>query len=1301
MKNSKKGFGLVTTIVIAAVLFILTAALLTAAVLSMRLTTENINQRQAYLNAKSALGVVAAYYLNASPEDLDNSGLPVGKEADYFAFDADDGTFAQGFTKVAGLDEASEKKTYVKAAYTEEARALKLTAVAKYMGNGHAADQSLQLSRTYDVGYDQNNRITTAVRRLETGGEIRYVTVHVRPYPGSALHPYLYTWAYGDGTEDQQPNLDRTETLLSGGWGDSDMPTDLQGPQGAMYEEGNGWYYYTLEITDPQIHYFNAIVSKKGALRESGDNHAQTHEMFNLPVTQETYQDVYITLNHKTNDFTDFRGTTLDGKTQPNSLTQYVTSYVEADYTTVHVRMQGEVTDSWSAAPQLAVQNVDGSPLVDKNLTSYMDVVETVYTGGAMQYEGYGWYRINVPTDGDFIFTLTGSLNGENIQVDAGAVSGGTDHEIWVAVNKNGSAAVENDETSANRAFQEWGDSTAGDYTTVNVKGLALEEGGAAQVEIDYYLPPDDSGFTGMWTSQEQPMASNKGGKVQYYNVYMQKYKDSKNQLQSRSYTTYGDETVRAGNSRTCYYEEWYSFKIPTTESYTVAFRGLSGQSPAKETVPVQNMTGNIWITLDTDQEINGQLSDLSVYTFDPEENYAQGTTNVYFRDALEWAEPGGSIYAYSWGTETAEWPGTKMQYDREEGLYYIELASSSPFIIFNDGTQDRNTARQTGILSLQGVEGKILYDNKTATWENYIHPKTQLEQAIQDAVAELNRSTVKGVDADGNQGIEEVFFTVLQGIDGNSGVIQEAEAILQDTSATSEQYREQAETLNRYVAAVHSCSEAVHQARTYLPGYDEYALYHANDIVFTQDSLQTLRDAHKEVMLVYGDSGVSYTEIASSALALQRVMDNMEQLLTGAEEGGAPGASQAIVALMDRAGWTAEASPLYRVRGEKYREDTPVTNVTGFDEKVIYTNSQGYYLYYISFSEEQNTARNVQFTVNANQSVPLDKIRAGEIWVYDNQKETWSKSGGDDSVVVYTSSISGSRGEEKLYQSKTGESFQLVFLYDTTVTYDGASYVIFAGVYPISVRDYPDGINLFSAKAKDFFTNPEQFGMAYGGKDAFAADVGWVTADGTLTSAGSSSSDYIDEAVNFLVGGRLAAYTPTQGLSNASLTAAELEAAGAGHSMTGSNGQFPSFAAYRAESIHFRWVQQGVTGKMPDLTGKDVSFYSETITFACTELSVYETASGALRGSFKVGKAENTGDFDHTIRFYTDVQIHIIKPDGLVDTQKSFMIRSGTYKLRGEVDLFAFNEELNKGTDGKVRSVDFMNLTGGSYSHD
>ena len=45
------------------------------------------------------------------------------------------------------------------------------------------------------------------------------------------------------------------------------------------------------------------------------------------------------------------------------------------------------------------------------------------------------------------------------------------------------------------------------------------------------------------------------------------------------------------------------------------------------------------------------------------------------------------------------------------------------------------------------------------------VYKRQQLEQAIQDAVAALNRSTVKGVDADGNQGIAEVFFTVLQGV--------------------------------------------------------------------------------------------------------------------------------------------------------------------------------------------------------------------------------------------------------------------------------------------------------------------------------------------------------------------------------------------------------------------------------------------------------------------------------------------------------------------------------------------------------
>ena len=82
MKQSKKGFALVSAIVISVVLFILTAGLITAAMMSMNMTAKNIDQRQAYLNAKSALGFAESYY-------IDQLLLPDSDE--YLAFASENG----------------------------------------------------------------------------------------------------------------------------------------------------------------------------------------------------------------------------------------------------------------------------------------------------------------------------------------------------------------------------------------------------------------------------------------------------------------------------------------------------------------------------------------------------------------------------------------------------------------------------------------------------------------------------------------------------------------------------------------------------------------------------------------------------------------------------------------------------------------------------------------------------------------------------------------------------------------------------------------------------------------------------------------------------------------------------------------------------------------------------------------------------------------------------------------------------------------------------------------------------------
>ena len=178
MKQSKKGFALVSAIVISVVLFILTAGLITAAMMSMNMTAKNIDQRQAYLNAKSALGFAESYY-------IDQLLLPDSDE--YLAFASENGAVSEGADRSKAVASAGraetppDAETYVKAHYDMAAQTFKLTATARFRSASLDGAQTLQLSCTYDVGYDADGRITTVVKKIETKDKSRYVDIHVKP----------------------------------------------------------------------------------------------------------------------------------------------------------------------------------------------------------------------------------------------------------------------------------------------------------------------------------------------------------------------------------------------------------------------------------------------------------------------------------------------------------------------------------------------------------------------------------------------------------------------------------------------------------------------------------------------------------------------------------------------------------------------------------------------------------------------------------------------------------------------------------------------------------------------------------------------------------------------------------------------------------------------------------------------------------------------------------------------------------------------------------------------------------------
>lgn len=663
--------------------------------------------------------------------------------------------------------------------------------------------------------------------------------------------------------------------------------------------------------------------------------------------------------------------------------------------------------------------------------------------------------------------------------------------------------------------------------------------------------------FEGEWTEENVKIASDRGSKVQYYNTFMSKYKSTEKdpatqkeifKALSPKATSYGYETTRAGNSAACYLNDWYTYKIKTGQngSYTVQFTGLNGKqntydemkNPDKTalgtaTATINSLRGDTWITLNTDSVKGGVMDDLSVYTYDPEENYAGKETTVYLDDNAGWggADHSEPVYVYYWGVKTMAWPGKEMKYDEKIGKYYATIPSSSPFIVFNNGApMDDEACKRSDIKTLQSDWTLTCYDNERGEWVSYVHPRVALYKAINDGVAALNRSTIqKNTNKDDGM----LSFTVLQDL------IVDARTAYDNYSFN--EYGGYTDLLNSYVDEINAFNDVLREARIYLDGYPEHQ-YYDSSLSYSPESIANLKDAHNSAMAVFSLSGRSTaaSQIRSKASLLRKAIDSMDLQLSG---GGAMQSGQAVVVLVNQDDKWSHPGDKESGFGGGYVDFGTYTEtesgilegeVAKTGEPLTQYNSQGYYLYFIDIPQGSDSAwaKFRSIYSGGGESSKKSGIKAGEVWVYNNKTGTWRENTAGDFQVVGTSTISGKKGESRLFTAKKEKGdFKLYFSYDTTVTYDGAQYVIYAGVYQIKNTVFPDGIDLFTPQAKAFFTNPVNFGFNEGtpadGEDKFpvpvtsSVDLGWTNDNGDLTGGGSHTTS---GTVNLLVGGKLGA---------------------------------------------------------------------------------------------------------------------------------------------------------------------------------
>lgn len=521
-KNSKQGLALSTAMAICIVLAILVAILVSIATVNITTTQITVSQREAYIQAKSALGFAESYYAK-NPDKIPSiptSGAEDASGQALIVFNT--GVVSEGakvYTTlsadvdlVTGSTFVEDKKKEAQDAYVEVYNygdGYELAAYAKYGTNDlYTLKKQFGGNSSSDTLFDGNIKFVAT-------SDTRYLRIHVRANPAFEGQPYLWTYyttynpaggAGGSSIVNKMSQDSNYKTITNGTWisktkveqsGGSLTMEDV-GPTGdcAMLYEGNQWYVTEMQFgSNDNVNFVNCIVTRPSfkdkngnwiyTVRTDGEDR-QSWEMFGIPVPKETGEnnglDVYITLNSNTlqdarnvggkDELTKHFEDSNEGKGNVNDFAKYCNKYynifTKKNISTIHYRRA-------------------------KNIEN---------TGGpeGFEYEGYGWYRLssNAFDKSTGVFTgiakvddqhsysfndvATVSMNewGREI-VKEGFIADGEDSE------GNRQIQMFDTEEAANKFLAEvCGDAAAGNYLTINVKSKDLPVDGQSPTKLSF-----------------------------------------------------------------------------------------------------------------------------------------------------------------------------------------------------------------------------------------------------------------------------------------------------------------------------------------------------------------------------------------------------------------------------------------------------------------------------------------------------------------------------------------------------------------------------------------------------------------------------------------------------------------------------------------------------------------------------------------------------------------------------------------------------------------------------------------------
>ena len=529
-KNSKKGLALSTTMAICIVLAILVALLVSLASVNIGTTQVTIDQREAYVQAKSAISFAESYY-SQNPKrvpggTLSGEGLVVFKTDNV----ADGAIFYEtkkGVNATMGDNEIKDLKTNCPNTYIEVTNAKSSSNVSKLTLNAvckYGDEQAYTLAKEYTLGGlgDSEANAFTGSINYQTTNFTRYVRFHVHATQAFDSAPFFYMWynQISPAPDSGKPGVvnlyaqssivnkltwnDAYSKVQNGSW-------DKKGPAGdcAMSYEGGGWWVTQKTFNlDRNLHFVNGIITRANSVRDAGDDQ-QSWEFFGIPIPAEDELgaangvDIYFEVNQ--NNLKDMKGQKSDGKdfftstytgmaggssnggkTQLDNFvkfcSEWYTVYTKSETAIVHYKETG-ATDQFRKNSE--GKYIDSSGNATTNSSQYVSTSMPGFT-----YEGYGWWR-----DWSHDFGKTISIDGATYSYGSGRVVSQNTYgkerllELYVCYDpKTGSSASFGSEEEANQWFVKHGDLSAGDYVEVNVKavGQPVDKNDAPETTIQY-----------------------------------------------------------------------------------------------------------------------------------------------------------------------------------------------------------------------------------------------------------------------------------------------------------------------------------------------------------------------------------------------------------------------------------------------------------------------------------------------------------------------------------------------------------------------------------------------------------------------------------------------------------------------------------------------------------------------------------------------------------------------------------------------------------------------------------------------